>query len=107
VEISKKDSPTGERYTVKPYPKNDQQRVLKITSELTAHVELRIRSLGLVRDDLLFPSTPRDLRQPTSRNAFRTRVWQPALRTAGLPTTSRMYDLRHPTRLGSLSAGPI
>lgn len=95
VEISKKDSPTGERYTVKPYPKNDQQRILKITPELTGLLELRIQSLGLVRDDLLFPSTPRDLRQPTSRNTFRTRVWQPALKTAGLPKTLRMHDLRH------------
>jgi integrase len=95
VEISKKDSPTGERYTLKPYPKNDRQRILKITPELATLLDERIQSLGLVRDDLLFPSTPRDLRQPTSRNTFRTRVWQPALKTAGLPKTLRMHDLRH------------
>lgn len=35
AEISKKNSPTGQRYTVKPYPKNDHRRTLKVGSELT------------------------------------------------------------------------
>jgi integrase len=95
VEISKKDSPTGQRYTVKPYPKNDQHRLIKISPELCAVLELRIASLSLRKDDLLFPSTPRDPKQPTSRNTFRTRVWRPALQAAELPMTIRMHDLRH------------
>ena len=92
MEISKNDSPTGERYTVKRYPKNDQHRLFKITPELTAVLKLRIASLALRSDDLLFPSTPRDPKQPTSRNTFRTRVWRPALKAAGLPLTMRMHD---------------
>jgi integrase len=105
VEISKKDSPTGQRYTVKPYPKNDQHRLIKITPELTALLELRIASLALRSDDLLFPSTPRDPKQPTSRNTFRTRVWRPALEAAGLPLTMRMHDLRHANASWLLAGG--
>lgn len=55
VEISKKDSPTGQRYTVKPYPKNDQHRTMKITPELATLLGERIATLGLRTDDLLFP----------------------------------------------------
>jgi site-specific recombinase XerD len=46
-------------------------------------------------EDLLFPSTDHDLRQPTSRNTFRTRSWRPAIKAAGLPDGLRMHDLRH------------
>ncbi len=95
VEISKKNSPTGQRYTVKPYPKNDHRRTLKIGAELTGSLVDRIALLRLRDDDLLFPSTHRNLQQPTSRNTFRTKVWRPAVLTAGLPTTVRMHDLRH------------
>jgi len=87
VEISKKDSPTGQRYTLKPSPKNDQHRTLAITPELASVLAHRIATLGLQPDDLLFPSTARDTQQPTSRNTFRTRTWRPALQAAGLPLT--------------------
>ena len=30
-----------------------------------------------------------------SRNTFRTRVWQPAVRSAGIDFNVRMHDLRH------------
>jgi len=95
VEISKKNSPTGQRYTVKPYPKNDHCRALKIGAELTGLLADRIAALHLQENDLLFPSTPRKLQQPTSRNTFRTKVWRPAVLAAELPTTVRMHDLRH------------
>ncbi len=95
VEISKKNSPTGHRYTLKPYPKNDHRRILKIGAELTRLLVDRIVTLELQDDDLLFPSTPRNRQQPTSRNTFRTKVWRPAVLAAGLPTTVRMHDLRH------------
>ncbi len=58
VEISKKNSPAGQRYTVKPYPKNDHRRTLKIGAALTGLLVDRIAALGLQDDDLLFPSTP-------------------------------------------------
>ena len=95
MEISKKNSPTGQRYTVKAYPKNDHYRALKIGAELTGLLTDRIAALGLQDDNLLFPSTPRNLQQPTSRNTFRTEVWRPAVLAARLPTTVRIHDLRH------------
>ena len=95
VEISKKDSPTGQRYTLKPYSKNDQHRTLAITPELARILADRIATLGLQPDDLLFPSTACDTQQPTSRNTFRTRTWRPVLHAAGLPLTIPMHDLWH------------
>jgi integrase len=95
VEISKKNSPTGQRYQVKPYPKSNKPRVIKIGQELTGLIADRIARMAMGPDDLLFPSTDRDLRQPTSRNTFRTRSWQPAVKAAGFPTGLRMHDLRH------------
>jgi len=32
---------------------------------------------------------------PVGRTSFRTRVWKPALRRAGLPEALRFHDLRH------------
>lgn len=95
VEIGKKNSPSGERYTVKLAPKNDKPRVLLVSGELSGLIAHRIHELGMQPDDLLFPSTDRNLRQPTSRNTFRTRVWRPAVISAGLPLSVRMHDLRH------------
>ncbi len=95
VEISKKNSPTGQRYTLKAHPKSDQRRILKISAELTGLLVERIAARGMQDDDLLFPSTPRNPQQPTSRNTFRTKVWRPAVLAAELPTTVRMHDLRH------------
>jgi hypothetical protein len=34
VEISRKDSPTGERMVFKPYPKDDEPRTLRISQDL-------------------------------------------------------------------------
>ena len=95
VEISKKNSPTGQRYQVKGYPKSNKPRIIKIGQELTELIADRIATLQMGPEDLLFPSTDRDLRQPTSRNTFRTRSWRPAIQAAGLPVGVRMHDLRH------------
>ena len=95
VEISKKDFPTRQRHTLKPHPKDDQHRTPAITPELASILMHRIATLGLQPDDLLFPSTTRDIQQPTNRNTFCTRTWRPALQAAGLPLTIRMHDLRH------------
>ena len=68
VEISKKDSPTGQRYTVKPYPKNDQHRLIKITPELTAVLQLRIASLSLRSDEDVHAA-------PRSHNSAQAGSW--------------------------------
>jgi integrase len=95
VEVSKKHSPTGERYIVKPYPKDDEPRVLGVRPHLLDVLAAQIERLNLERDDLLFPSTETAGGKPLSRNTFRTRYWLPALAKAGLGVHMRMHDLRH------------
>ena len=95
VEVSKKLSPTGERMIVKPYPKNDEPRTIRVGQDLLDVLAARAQELGLSQDDLLFPSTEVPGGNPVSRNTFRTRVWLPALAKAELGHHVRMHDLRH------------
>ena len=95
VEISRKDSPTGERMIVKPYPKDDESRTLRVSQGLLDVVAARITELGLARNDLLFPSSERAGGQPLSRATFNTRYWRPAVARAGIDFAARMHDLRH------------
>lgn len=94
VEVSK-NSPTGDRYLVKPYPKDDEPRTLRVSQQLLDVLAARIGDLGVGPQDLLFPSTVRDLRQPMSRNTWRTRIWRPAVARAQISPGTRMHDLRH------------
>jgi integrase len=95
VEVSKRHSPTGERMIVKPYPKDNEERTLRISPRLAEILAARISALELGRDDLLFPSVEKAGGAPMSRNTFRTRVWLPALERADLGFPVRMHDLRH------------
>lgn len=95
VEISKKLSPTGQRFFVKPYPKDDEPRVLSVRPHLLEVLGRQIERLGLGRDDLLFPSSETAGGQPLSRNTFRTRYWMPAVEASGIGFNVRMHDLRH------------
>jgi len=92
IEVSKKHSPTGERYVAKPYPKDNERRTFGVDDdwvEAVAHY-VKIRSLG--RDQLLFTATTGT---PISRNTFRTRVWQPAVTASSVDFAVRVHDLRH------------
>ena len=95
VEVSRKHSPTGERLIVKPYPKDNEPRVLSVTDDLLTVLAGRIREYGLGRDDYLFPSVDGRGDYPVSKDTFRNRVWTPALEAAGLGFPVRMHDLRH------------
>lgn len=105
VEVSKKISPTGERMIVKPYPKDDEPRVLTVSQELLDVLAARIAALGLSREDLLFPSKEISGGNPLSRNTFRTRVWVPALEKSKLEFKVRMHDLRHANASWLLAGG--
>lgn len=94
VEVSRKDSPTGGRYLVKAYPKDDEPRTIGISTGLVEILSARIRDLALAPNDLLFPCTRAGGSTPMSRNTFRTRGWLPATRLAGLEGV-RIHDLRH------------
>src|SRR3954447_12834833 len=88
VEVSRKHSPTGERYVAKPYPKDNEPRTFAVRQDwLEAVAEhMRLRDLG--RDDLLFATSTGT---PVSRNTFRTRVWLPAVRASGVTFNVRMH----------------
>jgi len=95
VEIPRKDSPTGERMIVKPYPKDDEPRTLRVSQPLLEILAARIAALSLSRDDLLFPSREIAGGQPLSRATFNTRHWRPAVQRSGIDFNVRMDDLRH------------
>ena len=92
LEVSRKHSPTGERYVVKPYPKDNEPRTFGVDDDWLAKVALHIQSRDPGRDDLLFTTTTGT---PISRNTFRTRVWLPAVAASGIGFNVRMHDLRH------------
>ena len=92
VEVSKKHSPTGERYVHKPYPKDNEPRTFGVRKGWLDDVAAHIETLGIGRDDLLFTTTAGT---PLSRNTFRTRVWLPAVTASGIGYPVRMHDLRH------------
>jgi len=95
VEVSRKDSPTGERMILKPYPKDDEPRTLRVSQDLLDTLAARIADLGLGRDDLLFPSREIAGGTPLSRATFNTRYWRPAVARSGVDFPVRMHDLRH------------
>ena len=95
VEVSRKDSPTGARMIVKPYPKDDEPRTLKVSQDLLDVLSVRIGKLGLGRDDLLFPSREVAGGDPLSRATFNKRYWKPAVERSGIDFNVRMHDLRH------------
>jgi integrase len=92
VEVSRKHSPTGERYIAKPYPKDNEPRTFAVRQDWLDAVAEHMRLHGLGRDDLLFATTAGT---PISRNTFRTRVWLPAVKASGVTFNVRMHDLRH------------
>ncbi|MCU0299447.1 MAG: tyrosine-type recombinase/integrase [Candidatus Nanopelagicales bacterium] len=95
LELSKRNSPTGQRIVFKGYPKDDEPRTLAVTRELIAVLQRRVDDYRLEPDHLLFPSTEGPSLVPVSRNTFRTKVWLPALEEAKLGFLVRMHDLRH------------
>jgi integrase len=92
VEVSRRNSPTGQRMLTKPYPKDNEPRVLGLPADLVDQLAAHITGRGLRPDDLLFPT--RD-GTPISRNTFRTRIWLPAVTASGVDFAVRVHDLRH------------
>ena len=92
VEISKKHSPTGQRYVAKPYPKDNEPRTFGIRQAWLDAVAEHIATNGIGHDDLLFATK---VGTPISRNTFRTRIWLPAVKASGIDFGVRVHDLRH------------
>ncbi len=92
VEVSKKHSPTGERYVKKPYPKDNEPRTFSVRQDWLEALAEHIKTHKIARDELLFTTTAGT---PISRNTFRTRVWLPAVKASGVTFNVRIHDLRH------------
>jgi site-specific recombinase XerD len=84
------------------YPKDNEPRTLRITTQLAVALEARVNALGLGRDDLLFAN---QAGQPISRSTFRTRVWLPAVKATELDFPLRWHDLRHTNASWLLAGG--
>jgi integrase len=92
IEVSRKHSPTGERYVAKAYPKDNEPRTFGVDEDWLNAAAQHIKTLGIGRDQLLFTTSTGT---PISRNTFRTRVWQRAVTASGIDFPVRMHDLRH------------
>ncbi|MGH3497890.1 MAG: tyrosine-type recombinase/integrase [Nocardioidaceae bacterium] len=92
VEVSIKNSPTGQRMLTKPYPKDNEPRTMALPADLVEQLARHIAERKLKKDDLLFPTRAGT---PISRNTFRTRIWLPAIKASGVDFAVRVHDLRH------------
>lgn len=92
VEVSIKNSPTGQRMLTKPYPKDNEPRTMGLPLDLLDQLTAHIIDRRLGPDDLLFATREGT---PISRNTFRTRIWLPAVHASGVDFAVRVHDLRH------------
>ena len=91
VEVARKNSPSGERMTVKDYPKDDEQRTVHIEKATCRQLREHLVEYAVRDTDLLFTSTAGT---PLSRNNFRTKYWAPAVKAAKLDQTVTFHNLR-------------
>jgi integrase len=91
VEVSIKNSPTGQRMLTKPYPKDNEPRTMGLPADLVARLTDVITTRRLGPDDLLFATRAGT---PISRNTFRTQTWLPAVKASGVDFDVRVHDLR-------------
>jgi len=62
VQVDPKFHPSGQRFLVKPYPKDKEYRRLKLSQQLTAKLAAHVTDAGLGDDDLMFAMPHRDSR---------------------------------------------
>jgi site-specific recombinase XerD len=90
--VSRRHSPTGQRYVTKAYPKDNEPRTFGVDDDWLHAIALHISTHHIGRDQPLFTTTAGT---PISRNTFRTRVWLPAVKASGIDFPVRMHDVRH------------
>ena len=90
-EVSRKHSPTGQRFFIKEYPKSDEPRLVQIQQETCVLLREHMLAQGVREDSLFFTSA---VGTSISRNNFRTKVWLPALETAKIHGTVTFHNLR-------------
>ena len=89
--MSRKHSPTGERFFVKEYPKSNKPRLVQIQQASCLLLREHMLDEGVRESSLLFASAAGT---PISRNNFRTKVWLRALETAKINGTVTFHNLR-------------
>jgi len=91
VEVAKKNSPTGERCFIKDYPKDDEQRQVSIDKTTCTLLREHMLRYNIRDTDLLFTSKAGT---PLSRNNFRTKYWNRAVKAAELEQKVTFHNLR-------------
>lgn len=77
--------------TVKPFPKSRAgRRTVPVPPALAAILAEHRQTFP--SPELVFTNS---IGGPVGRTSFRTRIWKPAIRRAGLPERLRFHDLRH------------
>jgi integrase len=80
VELTKRFHPSGDRFLVKEYPKDEEHRRLKLSLQMSAKLQAHVAESDLSPNDLLFA-----IRDPANATAPRLRV-VPDPETLGLTT---------------------
>lgn len=91
LEVPKRISGTHTIYSIRDYPKDNEQREIAIGAELSRVIKTHMLKHGRRDEDLLFAT---EVGTPISRNTFRTRVWLPAVEKSGVRRHVRFHDLR-------------
>jgi integrase len=91
VEVAKKNSPTGERCFIKDYPKDDEQRSVSIDKATCKLLREHMLEYNVRDADLLFTSKAGTA---LSRNNFRTKYWNRAVKAAEVDQKVTFLNLR-------------
>ncbi|MBW6433086.1 site-specific integrase [Actinoplanes hulinensis] len=67
VELTKRFHPTGDRFLVKEYPKDEEHRRLKLSPQITAKLQAHVTENNLAPDDLLFAIRDPEITTPKLR----------------------------------------
>jgi hypothetical protein len=89
IDVSRRHSPTGERYVTKHYPKDNEPRAFGVDDGWLEAVGLHISTSDIGRDQPLFSTAAGT---PIFRNTFRIRVSLPAVKASGVDFGVRMHD---------------
>lgn len=91
LEVSKKITGADTIWSIRNYPKDNEQRTIRIGDQLCRDIREYLVVTGKRGEDLLFSTSTGS---PVSRNVFRTRVWLPAIADSKIAQRVRFHDLR-------------
>jgi integrase len=92
----------GERFYVKPYPKDREARTISVDLSVLKMVQGYVHDHGIGPDELIFTNKNGS---PIGYSNFHRDVWEPLLQRCGLDKTMRPHDLRHTAASWALNGG--